>query len=748
MPKISIIIPIFNTEKYLNECLDSVVNQTFKDIEIICIDDGSTDNSLQILKEYANKDERITVICGENQGAASVRNKGIEISNGEYIIFLDSDDYLDLRALEYLYAKAVESNSDLIVYDFYNFDNITKNITYNSSIYKKFMHPFKNVFSYDDYPKTILNTILPSPCNRFMKKIFIKKNNLYFQNVPYFNDVYFATMSLIKATKVTAIEKALYYYRVNREKSTTSLKFKDTIVLFQVFDLLFATCKQEEILNKFKYSLTTFTLNFFMYYFENTPTELRKKIHKEIMHYINSNSLFGNMKNINISCFILNRYNCWFKNYDFTNVKNIKNKTKFKKIIKNIFSIQNVDARKCITLLGVKIKIRNEKLKQKIAQRKKEECLNSRIKFLENKIKECGNYKIAMQNMLTLQEYDIKENTVLIIEPTASHGEVIPGYVKYFHDLGYNIDILIRPELQALNPLARLNLDNVRLFTLQKEYYNEFFKKKSIKNYKLLFFTSHLMYEWVGCMPWLDAFGHFPELENLRNKIYTVEHHLDTTDKNLLENKRVVALANLPHADNLISAINPHYFGDINVTSKNSHVTNFIMVGAIEKERRNCDLMFKAVEYLHNKKISNFKVTVVGRGNLGSIPSEIRSYFNVLGRIPYDKMYSKLEMADFFLPLLDPENVLHERYITDGTSGSFQLIYGFKKIAIIAEKFASIHNYNEDNSIIYKSNADLGEAMEKAIQMSNTKYIEKQNNLQKTTDIIYQQSLQNLKSII
>ena len=92
-PKISVIIPVYNVEKYLSECLDSVISQTLKDIEIICVNDGSTDNSLQILKEYASKDTRIKIIDKENEGQGYARKVGLDVANGEYILFCDSDYY-------------------------------------------------------------------------------------------------------------------------------------------------------------------------------------------------------------------------------------------------------------------------------------------------------------------------------------------------------------------------------------------------------------------------------------------------------------------------------------------------------------------------------------------------------------------------------------------------------------------------------------------------------------------------------
>ena len=109
--KISLIIPIYNTSKYLSQCLDSVLSQTLKEIEIICIDDGSTDNSIKILKNYANADSRIKIITQQNSGAGFARNNGIKNASGEYIAFLDSDDYyLDTDVLESLYENAKKNN--------------------------------------------------------------------------------------------------------------------------------------------------------------------------------------------------------------------------------------------------------------------------------------------------------------------------------------------------------------------------------------------------------------------------------------------------------------------------------------------------------------------------------------------------------------------------------------------------------------------------------------------------------------
>ena len=127
-PKISVIIPVYNVEKYLRECLDSVVNQTMRDIEIICVNDGSTDNSLDILKEYATKDDRIIVINQTNGWLSAARNSGLKIAKGEYIQFVDSDDYLELNACETAYKYALQYNADVVVWGYKNFPEQVGNV--------------------------------------------------------------------------------------------------------------------------------------------------------------------------------------------------------------------------------------------------------------------------------------------------------------------------------------------------------------------------------------------------------------------------------------------------------------------------------------------------------------------------------------------------------------------------------------------------------------------------------------------
>ena len=126
--KVSVIVPVFNVESYLNESLDSILNQTLKDIEIICINDGSTDNSLDILETYSKKDKRIKIISKENEGQGVARNVGLDNAQGEYISFVDSDDFIKRDMLEKLYNKAENNDLDLVMCKVSSFDNETHEV--------------------------------------------------------------------------------------------------------------------------------------------------------------------------------------------------------------------------------------------------------------------------------------------------------------------------------------------------------------------------------------------------------------------------------------------------------------------------------------------------------------------------------------------------------------------------------------------------------------------------------------------
>lgn len=293
-PKVSVIIPIYNAEKFLRECLDSVTNQTLKDIEIVCVDDGSTDTTINILNEYSEKDKRIRVLIQENKGAGAARNLGLKNATGEYLSFLDSDDFFELDMLENFYQKAKEENSDIVVCNFDYFNNNSKEIIKNNEDVIPIMENV-SIFDRTVLKDETLKWFKEFVCNKFFKKHFILSNDLEFQEIKRANDLFFAKSSIILANRISVIDKDFIHYRVglNTNLSTTNFTtpLEFTKALIQLKNFLIEKKLYEELKLSFQnyceglceYTLRTLKAYPIQYY------KLKKYIFNELVYELNLN---------------------------------------------------------------------------------------------------------------------------------------------------------------------------------------------------------------------------------------------------------------------------------------------------------------------------------------------------------------------------------------------------------------------------------------------------------------------------
>lgn len=215
MTEISIVIPVYNVDKYLKGCLDSILAQTFKDFEVICIDDGSTDKSLEILEEYKNADSRVTILNQQHQGAGTARNLGLEHAKGKYIQFLDSDDYFEPDMLEELHNHALKYNADLVVCSSKKVDEDGRVIECGNPLSPINLQiaPLEKVFNWKDFTEDIFIMFSVAPWNKLYLKELITKNNLKFQNISSCNDVFFGHVSRLYAERIVIFNKPLINYR-------------------------------------------------------------------------------------------------------------------------------------------------------------------------------------------------------------------------------------------------------------------------------------------------------------------------------------------------------------------------------------------------------------------------------------------------------------------------------------------------------------------------------------------------------
>lgn len=355
------------------------------------------------------------------------------------------------------------------------------------------------------------------------------------------------------------------------------------------------------------------------------------------------------------------------------------------------------------------------------------------------------DFKKCIMDLFPLKTPIIKDNTFIVWEPCSkSHSEVVPGFVKYFVDLGYHVSVLVDKDRIKEGLFCRYNLENVSLNKMSADEIKRYFSESDLSNVEGVLVTT--MGKICDCENPESAYAYFNSNVN-RSKLHFVEHEASFAIDKGNWNENLITLRELNYQDKKSVVVNPHYFGDIKINPKNE-ITNFITIGTIKPRKKDCGMIIDAVMKLHNKGIHNFKITVVGKGTLKHLPKEIRKYFDIKGRLPFNKMYEEIEKADFMLTAYDDKNFEHQRYITTGTSGNFQLIYGFLKPCILIESFAPINRFNNSNAILYKESQNYAEALEKAISLNQQEYDTIRENLRNTVNEIYNISLNNLKGVM
>jgi glycosyltransferase involved in cell wall biosynthesis len=237
MPKVSVIVPIYNVEKYLEKCINSLLSQTLEDIQIILVNDGSKDNSGNIAKEYEqNNKDRVIYVEKENGGLSDARNYGLKYATGDFIAFLDSDDYIEKNAYEEMYNKAIEENADYVECDFiWEFPN---------KIRVDKQYPYKN-------KKEMLSFVRVVAWNKLIKRQLITDNNLEFPKGLRYEDVEFTYKLIPFINKFTYVDKPFIHY-VQREGSIANVQNERTAEIFTVLDNVIEFYKKNNIYEKYR----------------------------------------------------------------------------------------------------------------------------------------------------------------------------------------------------------------------------------------------------------------------------------------------------------------------------------------------------------------------------------------------------------------------------------------------------------------------------------------------------------------
>ncbi len=303
MTKVSVIIPVYNVEKYISQCLNSIINQSLNDIEIICVNDGSTDSSSSILEQYAHNDNRIKIINQVNQGQGVARNNAIKQANGEYIVFVDPDDWLVDGALEKIYKFISINKADVIQFNYINYYEENKIKKYDSAAKN-----FKKLFHYDllknkfyickNLGKNCLANMSMVVWNKAYSTNFIKQNNIHFAPSKHAEDHLFTLMSLLNTDKIYYLDEYLYYYRT-AYGSAMNKSSDENFCIFDNIKLLKDFLVDKNLYSSLEEEYKHYTIDVLVWHYNYVKVESQKKYKLKAKTYLSKDDYLHFLRKIN-----------------------------------------------------------------------------------------------------------------------------------------------------------------------------------------------------------------------------------------------------------------------------------------------------------------------------------------------------------------------------------------------------------------------------------------------------------------
>lgn len=284
-PKVSVIIPVYNVEKYLHQCLDSVIGQTLQDIEIICVNDSSTDSSLSILEDYQKKDNRIQIITQENSGAGAARNRGLSIAKGEYLSFLDSDDFFETDMLEKAYDMAEKVQADFVVYKSDQYHTDEDKFVSTTWVVRETELPPYYPFNYRQMTSNVFKVFVGWAWDKLYRKEFIQKHALKFQEQRTSNDMLFVFSALVLAKKIAVVPEILAHQRRDAKDSLSKTRECSWQCFYHALTALRERLIQEELYKELERDYINYALHACLWNYrtlaEPTKSKLANKLKEE-----------------------------------------------------------------------------------------------------------------------------------------------------------------------------------------------------------------------------------------------------------------------------------------------------------------------------------------------------------------------------------------------------------------------------------------------------------------------------------
>ena len=278
-PKVSVVIAVYNVEKYLRECLDSIISQTLRDIEIICVDDGSSDSSAAILAEYKQKDPRVILLAQSNGGAGTARNAGLAAAAGEYVSFLDSDDRFSGKMLETAYNACTDADADIGVFGCDMFDDRTGRILPGGWALRGRFLPAERPFDCHGNPDGIFFAFVGWAWDKLFRRSFLAENNLYFQSLRTTNDMYFTFTALLAAKRIITIDGVFAHQRRREGDSLSVTREKSWDCFLTALDALEEYIRKRGMYAEFERAFINYALHFSLWNFNSITGPSREKLY-------------------------------------------------------------------------------------------------------------------------------------------------------------------------------------------------------------------------------------------------------------------------------------------------------------------------------------------------------------------------------------------------------------------------------------------------------------------------------------
>ena len=282
MATVSVIIPVYNAERYLPQCLDSVLAQTLEDIEVICVDDGSTDGSVAILKRYAARDSRIRLIRQKNACAGAARNQGLREANGEYLSFLDSDDFFEPTMLEKAIARAREYQTDIVIFNSDQYHMDKKAFVQVPWVMVKEDIPPYMPFTYRQLTGNVFLSFVGWAWDKLYRRDFVLAHDLWFQEQRTTNDMLFVFSALVVAKRIAVLDEVLAHQRRGSGDSLSVTREKSWHCFYDALLALRQRLMDEDIYWELEQDFINYSLHFSLWHLNSLAEPTHYLLHRKL----------------------------------------------------------------------------------------------------------------------------------------------------------------------------------------------------------------------------------------------------------------------------------------------------------------------------------------------------------------------------------------------------------------------------------------------------------------------------------